>query len=111
MENFKDRYGPVALVTGASSGIGTGFAEELAARGLDLVLAARRVDRLEDLKARLEAEHGIAVQVLECDLADLQAPARLAEACAGYDIGLVVSNAGFGASRNWPARLRSPSPL
>lgn len=96
MENFKDRYGPVALVTGASSGIGTGFTEELAARGLDLVLAARRVDRLKDLKTRLEAEHGIAVQVLECDLADLQAPARLVEACAGYDIGLVVSNAGFG---------------
>ncbi|MEJ6009970.1 SDR family NAD(P)-dependent oxidoreductase [Novosphingobium aquae] len=100
MENFKDRYGPVSLVTGASSGIGTGFAEELAARGMDLVLAARRVDRLEDLKVRLEAEHDVSVQVMECDLADLNAPARLAEACAKYDIGLVVSNAGFGA-KGW----------
>ena len=100
MENFKDRYGPVALVTGASSGIGTGFAEELAAQGMDLVLAARRVDRLEELKARLEAEHGIAVQVVECDLADPDAPARLVAASAGNDIGLVVSNAGFGA-KGW----------
>lgn len=97
MENFRERYGPVALVTGASSGIGTGFAEELAARGMNLVLAARRVDRLEEHKARLEAEHGIAVQVVQCDLADPQAPARLIADCEGLDIGLVVSNAGFGA--------------
>lgn len=100
MENFKDRYGPAALVTGASSGIGTGFAEELAARGMNLVLAARRVDRLEELKVRFEAEHGIAVQVVESDLADPQAPARLIADCEGLDIGLVVSNAGFGA-KGW----------
>jgi short-subunit dehydrogenase len=97
MPAFKDRYGPVALVTGASSGIGVGFAEELASRGLDLVLAARRVDRMQALKDRLEAEHGIAVRVVESDLTKPNAPAALVAAVADLEIGLVVSNAGFGA--------------
>lgn len=96
MTEFSDRYGPAALVTGASSGIGVGFAEELAARGLDLVLAARRVDRMEALKARLEAAHGITVRILECDLASAEGPQALVKATAGLDIGLVISNAGFG---------------
>lgn len=95
--DFAAKYGPVALVTGASSGIGVGFAEELAARGLDLVLAARRVDRMQDLKARLEAAHGIAVRVVESDLTRPEAPAALAAACSDLDLGLLVSNAGFGA--------------
>lgn len=104
MDEFKERYGPAALVTGASSGIGLAFAEELAARGLDLVLAARRVDRLESLKARLEAEQGVSVRVLRCDLADRAAAGRLVAECNQIDIGLVVSNAGFGA-KGWFERI------
>ncbi len=100
MSAFKEKYGPVALVTGASSGIGVGFAEELASRGLDLVLAARRVDRMEELQARLEAAHGITVRVIESDLSRAEAPAELAAAVADHDVGLVISNAGFGA-KGW----------
>lgn len=93
---FRDRYGPASLVTGASSGIGWAFAEELAERGLDLVLTARRADRLHELASRLESAHGVEVHVVEADLADPATPALLLDRTRDLDVGLVVSNAGFG---------------
>ena len=95
MTDFKNRYGPVALITGASSGIGWGFAEELAARGFDLVLVARRTDRLADLSEQLETRHGTRSAICDADLSQPTAPAELHRLVAGRDIGLVVSNAGF----------------
>jgi short-subunit dehydrogenase len=95
-QDFTTRFGPAALVTGASSGIGRSFAGELAAKGLDLVLVARRVDRLEQLATQLLADHGVAVTLCPVDLAQPDAAARMIEATAAIDIGLVVSNAGFG---------------
>jgi uncharacterized protein len=94
--DFTDRYGPVALITGASSGIGKSFAERLAALGMDLVLVARRVERLESLAAHLRAMHGVEVTVCPIDLAETSAAERIAAATAALDIGLLVSNAGFG---------------
>lgn len=96
MSDYLERYGPAALVTGASSGIGHAFAEELAARGFELVVVARRVERLEALAARLRAAHGVTVTVLPADLADRDAPQQILDATAGQDVGLLVSNAGFG---------------
>ena len=93
---FKLQYGPAALVTGASSGIGKSFAQLLAAKGFDLVLVARRVQRLDELAARLVKEHGIKVQVCQIDLAAVTAPTQILDATASLDIGLVISNAGFG---------------
>jgi short-subunit dehydrogenase len=93
---FADRYGPVALVTGASSGIGQAFAEALAAKGLDLVLVARRLDRLEALAARLAQAHGVNALPVQIDLAAPDAAQRMLDATARLDVGLVVSNAGFG---------------
>jgi len=97
--DFTDRYGPVAVVTGASSGIGYAFAEELASRGLDLVVTARRLDRLEELAGRLARQHGTEVTPYQADLADPAAPRQLVEFIAAMDIGLVVSNAGVGLRR------------
>lgn len=96
MAGFLDHYGPVAVVTGASSGIGWAFAEELAERGFDLVLVARRLDRLETLAAQLSEAHRIGVTVLPVDLASSDAPRQILDATASRDVGLVVSNAGFG---------------
>jgi short-subunit dehydrogenase len=94
--DFIDRYGPVALITGASSGIGRSFAELLAAKGLDLVLTARRLDRLDQLAARLTSAHGINVKVHQTDLSQASAPQEMLDVTANLDVGLLVSNAGFG---------------
>lgn len=93
---FNAQYGPVALVTGASSGIGKSYAQLLAAKGLDLLLVARRVDQLEALKAELEAAHSITVSVLAADLSQINSVDLVVEAASGLDIGLLVNNAGFG---------------
>ena len=93
---FTDKYGPTALVTGASSGIGWAFAEALAEKGFDLVLVARRVARLEALAARLESTHGIKARVCPLDLSEPGAPQAILDATADLDIGLVISNAGYG---------------
>lgn len=94
--DFKQQYGPVALVTGASSGIGESFAKLLAAAGLDLCLVARRADRLQQLADTLQQEHGVSVSLCAVDLSDPGAIDSIKAATATLDIGLLVNNAGFG---------------
>jgi len=93
-----------ALVTGASSGIGTSFAERLAAEGTDLIVVARDTGRLEALSEGLTASHGVSVEVLPADLGDgrqlAAVEARVAD--ARRPVHLVVNNAGYGTSgRFW----------
>ena len=94
---FQRKYGPCAVVAGASEGLGAQFAEQLARRGLDLVLVARRAELLETLAARLRQEYHVEVLELPLDLASPYAPAQIVRATAALDVGLLVYNAAFSA--------------
>lgn len=94
--NFSQKYGPWALVTGASSGIGEAFARDLAAIGLNVILVARRTDRMESLKQDVEGKYDIQIEVATLDLSRPDFLDSLLKACEGKDIGLIISNAGFG---------------
>ncbi len=86
-----------AVITGASSGLGETFARKLAARGFVLLLAARRIARLEALKAELEQKHKIEVECFPCDLAKpAEAEGLAARIESGATPDLLVNNAGFG---------------
>ncbi len=91
-------HAPCALITGASSGIGKAYAEHLARTGHDLVIIARRTDRLSKLAQILEAEHGIAVEIMTADLTQPSDVLRVANRLeAGPSIDLFVNNAGYAA--------------
>jgi short-subunit dehydrogenase len=89
---------PVALVTGASMGLGAEFARQLAASGHDLILTARSADKLESVRREIEGLHGVAVRVIAKDLADRNAPTELFNEIrtAGLEVDVLVNNAGFG---------------
>jgi short-subunit dehydrogenase len=96
---WTERYGSTAMVTGASSGIGEQFAQQLAEKGFNLLLTARRVTLLEALKTRLESEYGIEASCCVCDLSDLTQVDALIEQAQSMGIGLVISNAGYGVAK------------
>jgi short-subunit dehydrogenase len=95
ISEWKEKW---ALVTGASAGIGKALAEELALGGANLVLTARRQDRLESLAQTLRSKHQIQTEVFVADLTEAEAPGQLFEFTQGkgLEIGLLVNNAGFG---------------
>lgn len=100
---------PLALITGASSGIGAAFAVELAARGYDLVLVARRRDRLEQVARSLSQSPGITAEILAVDLTSEEGLAAVEQRIHGAaSLELLVNNAGFGThGKFFRADLRS----
>jgi short-subunit dehydrogenase len=93
-EDFAKKYGQWAVVAGASEGIGASLADQLAARGLDLVLIARNAALLDEVAAHARELHGVRARVVVQDLTDPDAGAKIAEATDGLDIGLMIYNAG-----------------
>jgi short-subunit dehydrogenase len=96
MSNSSERR--TALITGASAGIGKAIAEVFADQGFDLVLTARRIDRLHEVARGISSAHGVKAHVIAADLADPAAPATLVREIteAGLQIDVLVNNAGYG---------------
>lgn len=95
---FLQRYGPWAVVTGASSGIGRAICVQLARYGSNVVAVARSSERLRTLQDELQAAYGIEVLPVSADLARADALEMIASAAAGLDVGLLAAAAGFGTS-------------
>jgi len=93
----------LALVTGASAGLGEAFARAYAARGLDVALVARRADRLEALAAELRSAQGVEALVIPADLSLFEAhvPVMAALASQGREVDVLVNNAGFGIAQSF----------
>jgi uncharacterized protein len=91
--DFRARYGPWALIAGASAGLGAAFATQLAARGFNLILIARRKEMVESFGARLAADYATEVRVLPLDLARADIDPQIVMATSDLEIGLLVYNA------------------
>ena len=101
--------GKWALITGASAGIGATFARAYAAQGANIVLVARREDRLTTLAAELAEKHGVKTRIIAADLAEPDAPQRIVDAlnADAIAVDILVNNAGFGlpgtyTQNDWP---------
>src|SRR5512143_622244 len=95
---IKDLKGKTALVTGASSGLGMEFARQLAGLGCELVLVARREERLREVQRELSSNYGVPVDVVVMDLVQAEAPQRLYDYLKGSNraVDVLVNNAGYG---------------
>lgn len=98
-----ERFGPWAVVTGASSGIGYEAARQLAANGFNLVLVARRQGVLEQAGQKLAGEYGISYKVIVADLSTEEGQRSVAAETEALDVGLLFANAGIGQPGNFLA--------
>lgn len=98
LARFRAKYGPWAVVTGASSGIGREIASELAAAGLHVVLVSRRREALDEFAAEISRRHGVDTLVIATDLATPTSLEKIKADTAHLDVGVLVAAAGFGTS-------------
>lgn len=93
--SFVDRYGSWAIIAGASEGAGAEYADQLAARGINVVLVARRPELLRSLANELSTTYKIRTKVLALDLADIGAAEQIVQQTMDLDVGLLVYNAAY----------------
>lgn len=93
-DGFREKFGPWAVVTGASVGIGAEFVRQLTAEGLNVVLVSRRRQLMESLAAEMKNQHKIETRVLEADLSTANGWRHVCKATEDLDVGLLVNNAG-----------------
>jgi short-subunit dehydrogenase len=101
------RFGPWALITGASSGIGREFAEQIAASGIHVALVARRETLLREVGRACSTEYGVQHRIIVADLSEEGFITKLAEATNDLDVGLVISNAGSANPGRFVSKERS----
>jgi short-subunit dehydrogenase len=94
MSEFKEKYGPWAIVTGANAGIGKSIATNLASRGINIIAVARRQELLDALQVELSEDYGVEVRTLRVDLTDPESISKIELLTSDLEIGLVVPNAG-----------------
>lgn len=94
-DRFRDKYGPWALVAGASVGLGAAYASELAQKGVNLALVARRPGPLESLSSELEKKHNVKVRAIHQDLASPDMLSKIASQTEDLEIGLLVYNTAY----------------
>lgn len=92
--DFQGKYGPWAVVTGASQGLGSVYAEQLAKKGLNVVVVARNGEKLEKLSQKLKSEYGVEVRAVAADLGKSEGIEAVKEGTRDLDVGLLVNNAG-----------------
>ena len=95
--DFAERYGTWAVIAGASEGVGSAFAEEVARAGCNVVLLARRQHLLEEVADRIHQETGVDTRAVGIDLSQPGAAAGVIDATAELDVGLLLYNAGADA--------------
>lgn len=101
MSKFREKYGPWAIVTGASSGLGEEFARQLVRKGMNLVLIARRIELLESIAAELDSQYSIQVKCVQADLSQPDFMDIINPVIESLEIGLLINNAGIGFAGNF----------
>src|SRR5262249_51110377 len=91
--NLKEKYGSVALVAGASEGLGAAYAYALASHGLDVFMVARRKDVLEKTTDQIRKQYGVKVFAIACDLAEEHATSQIRDALGKTEVNFLVYNA------------------
>lgn len=101
MNDFYIKYGPWAIVTGASSGIGEEFCRQLADRKLNLILVSRREEKLKSVSDSLISEHGIETKIISLDISEYDFVRKIISVTQNLDVGLLINNAGFALTGNF----------